>query len=131
MRRDLGNGITVSSAGLGALVGQPAQEEVIRVASEHGLDLSAHRGRQFSPELALNADLILVMDQAQKAACELLVPSTRGRVFLLGHWLPETQREIADPFKQSEMAYRRAHKHILEALGFWMTRLGRNTQRTT
>ncbi len=129
--RDLAPDITVSSAGLGALVGQPVHEEVARVASELGLDLSGHRGRQFSPELALNADLILVMDQAQKAACEFMVPSARGRVFLLGHWLPEARREIADPYQQSEMAFRRTQDHILQALGFWMTRLARKAQRTT
>lgn len=123
LRNSLGPAFTVGSAGLGALVGHPAHEESCRIAEDQGLDLKAHRGRSFSPELALSTDLILVMDLAQKAACEALVPSARGRVFLLGHWLPEPDREIADPIQRGPEAHRLAHQHIQRALQPWLVRL--------
>ena len=123
LRRALGPEVTISSAGLRALVGQPVHEEIQLLAAAAGLDLSAHRGRQFSPIAALKADLILVMDQAQKAACETLVPSTRGRVFLLGQWLPEADRDIPDPIEQGPTAHRQAHDHIQRAIPTWLPRL--------
>ena len=123
LRAALGPGIEVRSAGLEALVGHPAHEESLRLALEHGLDLQAHRGRQFNAEAALDADLILVMDHPQKAACERLLPSARGRVYLLGHWLPPAEQEIADPIQRSAETHRQSCEHIRRALAAWLPRL--------
>jgi len=41
-------GHTVWSAGLGALVGEPADPMSVQIAAEHGLDISAHRAQQVS-----------------------------------------------------------------------------------
>ena len=95
-RRELGARAAVASAGLAALLGEPAHAEAQAWASAHGLDLSAHRGRAFTPDAALAADLILVMDARQKRACEHLVPSVRGRVFLDLHSDAPPVRESAD-----------------------------------
>ncbi|HNX32828.1 MAG TPA: low molecular weight protein-tyrosine-phosphatase [Holophaga sp.] len=119
----LGPHVDVSSAGLAALVGHPAHQETQAILREADLDIRAHRGRQFTPELALRADLILVMDRAQKEACEQLAPSARGRVFLLGHWLPPAEQEIPDPIRRGPEAHRAAHAHILRALASWVPRL--------
>ena len=95
--------------------------------------MSAHRGRQLSLDLILESDLILVMDQAQKQACEAMVPSFRGRVFLLGHWLaPAGQaptgpaiagQDIADPISGGPEAHRLACAHIQGAIQSWLPRL--------
>lgn len=127
LRRCLGQEVVVTSAGLRALVGQPAHEVTQRLALDQGLDLQSHRGRQFSSDLALGADLILVMDQAQKAICEAMVPSARGRVFLLGHWLPEPDREIADPIQRGPEIHRQTHQHIQRAIQPWLIRLSPRT----
>ncbi len=139
LRNALGPTIEVRSAGLGALVAQPAHEETRRLAAELGLDLEAHRGRQLSTALIREADLILVMDQAQKEACESLTPSARGRVFLLGHWLaPKGQgtnarnieiegQEIADPIQGGPGAHRQACDHIQGAIQTWLPRLASRT----
>ena len=37
--------VTVGSAGLGALVGYPADDHAIALMQERGLDISDHRGR--------------------------------------------------------------------------------------
>lgn len=126
LRKALGSSIQVSSAGLDALVGQPAHRETKALMAKDGIDLSditAHLGRQVTVGMALSADLILVMDQAQKAACERLAPSARGRVFLLGHWLPPDQQEIPDPIRGGAEAHRQVHGHIQRALAPWLTRL--------
>src|SRR5512133_3623365 len=123
LRKAVGHHIEVRSAGLRALVGEPAHAETLRLGTELGLDLAAHRGRQLSLDLILASDLVLVMDQAQKQACETLVPSFRGRVFLLGHWLASTGQEIADPISGGPEAHRKACEHIHGAIQSWLPRL--------
>ena len=123
LQRALGPGFRVGSAGLGALVDHPPHEEALRLLAEAGIDFSGHRGRQFTAELALEADLILVMDRAQKAACELRIPSARGRVFLLGHWLPEPRQEIPDPFRRGPEAFRENLNHIDQSVTAWLPKL--------
>lgn len=123
LRSSLGPEVVVESAGLDALEGHPADAEAQRLMAERGLDISAHRGRQLTPDLALAADLILVMDRAQKAACELRIPSARGRVFLLGHWLPEPRQEIPDPFRRGPEAFRENLNHIDQSVTAWLPKL--------
>lgn len=124
LRAGLGDWIQVGSAGLRALVDHPAHEQSERLMAEQGLDLAGHRGRQLTPEMALEADLVLVMDLAQKEACERLAPSARGRVYLLGHWLPAGEQQIADPIGGPPAAHQRACDHIRQAVQPWLARLG-------
>jgi protein-tyrosine phosphatase len=123
LKAQLGPGFEVASAGLAALVGRPAHPEAVRLLAERGLDLSSHRGRQLTPDLALAADLILVMDARQKEACERLVPSARGRVYLLGQWLPAGEQAIDDPVLGPAEAHLRALEHLERALQPWIDRL--------
>lgn len=123
LRREIGEGVAVSSAGLGALLGEPAHAEAQAWASARGMDLSPHRGRAFTPEVALAAELILVMDQGQKRACEHLVPSVRGRVFLLGQWLPQAEQAIPDPIGGAPADHGRAYDLIQRCIGPWAARL--------
>jgi protein-tyrosine phosphatase len=99
--------------------GYPAHPEATRLMDERGLDITGHRSRQVTPDMALAADLILVMDQEEKAWCERLAPSTVGRVFLLGHWLPPGQREIPDPIQRDAAFFRSTLDRMLQALAAW------------
>lgn len=125
LRAALPDWIRVESAGLGALVGHPAAEEAQAVMAEAGHDLSAFRGRQLTGGIAMNADLILVMDREQKDRCERQYPSLKGRVFLLGSWLPGGAREIADPFRRSAEAYREAFDLIQSSVAAWLPHIQR------
>lgn len=125
LRKALDSRIEVRSAGIHALVGEPPHEETRRLGAELGLDLGTHRGRQVTPELAVKADLILVMDRIQKRACEALNPSVRGRVFLLGHWLAPGRPEIPDPVRRSPEVHRVIGGHIQDAVQSWLPRLAR------
>ena len=58
-------GKKIDSAGLGALVGEGANEMAADVAAEHGLSLEGHCAQAFSSSLAMQYDLILVMDQGR------------------------------------------------------------------
>ena len=56
-------GIEVESAGVAAANGQQADERAMRMAKEHGLDLSRHRSRQLTAELLASVDLVVGMEQ--------------------------------------------------------------------
>ena len=118
----------VGSAGLQALAGQPADAEVRRLAQREGVPLDAFRGRQVDAPMILGADLILVMDEVQRQSVSMMFPMARGRVFLLGHWLPKDRREVADPFGLGPEAMASALEHIQEGLATWRLRLDRESR---
>jgi len=130
LKAGLGEGVSIGSAGLIAMEGLPADILARKVMAELGLDISSHRGRQLTGPLALASDLILVMDERQKRDCEQLAPSSRGRVYLLGHWQPASSREIPDPFQKGPEAFRQALEQISHSVADWIPRLVR-TQRST
>jgi protein-tyrosine phosphatase len=68
----------VESAGIAALVGKPADPIAVALMSERGLDLSAHRARQLTPELARRFELVLVMEAGHQREVEAAVPALRG-----------------------------------------------------
>jgi protein-tyrosine phosphatase len=105
--------------------GLPADILARTIMAEAGLDISSHRGRQFTAAMALAADLILVMDERQKRDCERLVPSIRGRVYLLGQWQLASSREIPDPFQKGPQAFHQALEQISRSVADWIPRLVR------
>ena len=55
-------GITVASAGVGALVGKPMDATALAILKENGLDHPTHQARQITREMVHQYDLILTMD---------------------------------------------------------------------
>jgi protein-tyrosine phosphatase len=123
LRAAVGPAVRVESAGLKALVDCPPDPEAERLMKEAGCDISGHRGRQFTVEMAHRADLILVMDALQKEWCTDLAPGTRGRIFLLGHWLSTPPRDILDPFGQDPSVFRRVFEDIHQSVAAWVPHL--------
>jgi len=99
------HGVKVSSAGIAALVGRPADPHAKALLAERGLDLSGHRARQLTPELVQGADLVLVMSTEQQRAVEQLAPAARGRVHRLGRF---GGFDVPDPYRQDRAAFARA-----------------------
>src|SRR5512136_1311836 len=64
----------VSSAGLSALVGRPADESTVALMRERGIDISAHRARQLTPRLVAGSDLVLVMETGHERAVLDIAP---------------------------------------------------------
>src|SRR5512138_1160813 len=74
----------VESAGISALVGRPAEQTAQELMRERGLDISAHRARQLTPELIRSFELVLVMEASQQPEVEAILPTARGRVYRIG-----------------------------------------------
>ncbi len=97
---------TIVSAGLGALVGQPAEPFSVQLMAEQGIDIGAHRAQSVTSALVRSADLILTMDLAQKRHIEQTYPTARGKVFRLG------EADIPDPYRQNMAVFRQTY-HLL------------------
>jgi protein-tyrosine phosphatase len=97
---------TVRSAGLGAMVGYPADPMSIDLMAEQGIDISAHRAQSLTPRMVSEFDLIVTMDLAQKRHIELKYPTARGKVFRLG------AADIADPYRKDMVVFRQTY-HLL------------------
>ena len=115
-------GATVWSAGLAALVGQPADPLSIEVAIAHGLDLSGHRAQQVNAWLCQHAELILVMEQTHQTAVEQQYPLVRGKVFRLGE---HDKADIVDPYRQPLSAFEAAYTDIARGVASWVPRIQR------
>ncbi|HEX7090626.1 MAG TPA: low molecular weight protein arginine phosphatase [Longimicrobiales bacterium] len=115
--------VSVASAGIGAATGAPAAEHALRVAAEHGLDLTGHASRPLTPDTVAWADVILVMGPSHIAAvCEMGGADKVAMVtdFRDGEGLGAP---IADPFGADEEAYRVAYDELEDAIAAVRSRL--------
>ena len=112
--------VVVESAGLGALVNQPASEFSVELMQERGLDISGHRAQQLTPELITRADLILVMESGHRRAIDANEPTARGKLYRLGEW---QDLEIPDPYRQPREAFEETLKLIDKGVADWVERL--------
>ena len=112
--------VVVESAGLGALVDEPASEFSVKLMQERGLNISGHRAQQLTPELVTRADLILVMESGHRRAIDADEPTARGKVYRLGEW---QDIEIPDPYRQPREAYEETLELIDKGVADWAERL--------
>ncbi len=112
--------ITVESAGLGALVGHPADKHAVELMNEQGVDITAHRARQLHPDMVAAADLILVMETGHKTSIDTADVTTRGKVYRLGEW---QDKDIDDPYRQPKTAFADALRDIEDGVADWVARL--------
>jgi protein-tyrosine phosphatase len=112
--------LDVSSAGIGALVGQPADPLARALMVERGLDIEEHRARQLTNSMCQEADLILVMDEEQRLYISQRHPFTRGKLFRLG----EVARvDIPDPYRLGRSAFDEALQLIDAGAAAWAERI--------
>ena len=116
----------IRSAGLGALIGYPADDTAQSLMRDKGTDISEHRAQQVSAELLQWADLVLVMGTGQKQALLESHPHARGKVFLLGHW---TDEEIPDPYQENFEVYQQALDIIERGVQAWTTKIAPEKKR--
>lgn len=115
-------GCRVVSAGLGALVGNPADEAAMALMRERGLDLRAHRAMQITRPMCLHSDIILVMEREQRDRLQRLYPEVCGRVFLVSE---QTGVDVPDPYRQPIDAFRTALTLIEQGVAHWAQRIKR------
>lgn len=114
------DGVTVSSAGLGALVDYPAADHAEVLMAERGLDISGHKARQLTPDLVHASDLILVMETRHKRAIDEEDATALGKVYRLCEW---RGKDIPDPFRQPRKAFEETLLLIEQGVQDWVERI--------
>jgi protein-tyrosine phosphatase len=110
----------VSSAGISALVRQPADETIVELMLERGIVVDSHRAKQLTQQHLRLADLVLVMEKHHLAAVLELDPTARGKTFLLGHW---SNTQIPDPYQRGAQAYAKTLQLIEDGLKTWLKKI--------
>lgn len=111
----------VSSAGIQALVNQPADVLAQEIAQTHGLDLSPHLGRQVEKSVLEEHELVLVMEDHHRDYIRSRFPQVSGKVFLLGKW--EEEMQIPDPYKKSPDFFKEVYSQIDRSVAHWVNRM--------
>src|ERR1700722_10257278 len=103
--------LAVSSAGIDAMVGKPADPSAVKLLLEKNIDISFHRARQLTPQMLIESDLILVMESWQRQAVYDMLASACGKVYSLGHW---SGMEIMDPYQKPLCEFEKALSQIMQ-----------------
>jgi len=117
-----GRGFNISSAGVGAMVGWPADPPACLVATANGLDMSAHRARQLTVELLTANDLVLTLDQSHSNWINSRHPQFRGRVHKILKW--RENKDVEDPYQGPPSAFDTAYRDIELGISDWLKKLG-------
>ena len=102
--------IRVHSAGVGALVDHGIDEMAGQILLDNGIDARAHRARQLSTKMLVEADLILTMDNSLIKNIIHLAPQASGKTFLLSKW--SNGAAVGDPYRKS----REAFEHVFDKI---------------
>lgn len=110
----------IDSAGVGALVGHPADPAALEIMTAQQLDITKHVAKQLDENLAKKADIIFTMSDGQTKWIEERWPFCRGKTFKLGHW---KNKDIADPYKHEMSAFKTAYQDIVDSLEQWVDKI--------
>ena len=111
---------TVRSAGIGAMIGYPAEPFSIQLMQEQGIDINAHRAQSLTSRMVSEADIILVMDQEQKRYIEQKYATSKGKVFRLGEF---GKYDIPDPYRQDLAVFRQTYSLITQGVDALIERI--------
>lgn len=110
----------IDSAGVGALVGHPADPAALEIMAGQEIDITNHVAKQIDENLAKKADLIFTMSDGQTKWIEERWPFCRGKTFKLGHW---SNKDIADPYKLEMSAFQTAYQDIVDGIDQWADKI--------
>ncbi len=114
------HGVVVASAGISAWAGSRASPNAIEAMTEIGCDLGGHESQPLTEPLVRQADVILTMTAAHRAAILAQFPEAGGRVTMLS---PDRQ-DVLDPIGGSLETYRRCAGQIRGHLAARLDTLG-------
>ena len=112
----------VSSAGIIAKDGVPADPNSVQLCEQAGLDLASHKSRHLTAEICAENDLILVMEPQHVRDVAERFPQASGKTMLMGKWIGVD--EIPDPHRQQMEAFEHAYKLLDQACATWVKKLG-------
>lgn len=113
---ELARKFRVGSAGLAAADGEPASRNALEAMRRAGIDLSAHRSRPLTPELAAEARILLGMTGDHLRRIEALFPDQPRQLQLFRSHASEGNPEVPDPFGGNLQEYLETRDALVEAI---------------
>lgn len=120
-RHKLSGRFTVSSAGLGAVIDHAIDPNMQRCLVNAGVTELTHRARQFTVEMAQQADLIMAMEKAHIHQIVQTASHTHGKTMLLGRWA--SNAEVPDPYQRDKAFFTQVYCAIDRYVDEWVLRL--------
>jgi len=111
----------ITSAGLGAVVGNGIEPNAAKVLNDHNYNSNEHAARQIDDQIINNVDLVLVMETTHQQKLMAKYPAASGKIMLLGKW--NNNEQIPDPYKKSVDAFEQSFKQIENNCQFWADKL--------
>jgi len=109
--KELGiGGISVSSAGVGAIDGLPASEGALAVLEEVGIEAASHRARSLTKDIAESADKIYALAKNHLEILEKEFPSVKSKIEML------SKKSVPDPIGLTLEEYRDSMDMIVTAV---------------
>lgn len=91
------------------------------IAARESLKPESHVGRQLTPGMVREFELILVMEQGQKEWIEGRYPQSAGRVFMMSHW--QGGDDIRDPYRLADAVFESVYQQLASCADDWRHRL--------
>lgn len=110
--------VHVDSAGTaGYHVGNPPDPRSIKVAKEHGIDISQQRCRKFTSSDFKAFDVIYAMDKSNYGNIISLAKSDedKQKVRLLLSEIDDKQKEVPDPYYDAQDGFEKVYQMVDEA----------------
>jgi len=126
---DLKAHIEVTSAGTHALHGHHAHEHAVAAMARIGIDISDHRARQITRDIARGTDLILVMEAVQADIVKRLLRWGGNKPRMISEFDSETPvSDIKDPYGDPLEAYQDCIQTLRPCINGLLLWLGKNIQ---
>ena len=116
--------IEISSAGVGAVHGQPPSAHAVEVLRPWGIDISRYRSQPLTESLAERADFIFAMTRAHLETILALFPGAAEKTFLVREFADDSggiDVDVPDPISQSRQIYMLTRDTIFDALPSLLT----------
>ena len=109
----LEDAVCIESAGVHAQPGRPVDPTIVAMLDEMGVELAEKQAMPVMESALRRADIILVMEEAQRRALFYRLPDALSKVFLLSE-LAHRFDEVPDPYGQSAQDYAVMAELVLE-----------------
>ena len=98
----------VSSAGIGAMPGQPPAQHTADILAEKGVDMKGFKSKPVTPEMVEQATHIFTMAGHHLDALEDEFPEAEGKAYLVSEFATEDMlrnQDVMDPFGSPRRYY--------------------------
>lgn len=112
--------LIISSAGVHAMVDDPAQPHSIAVAQEHEIDITNHQARQLTADILNQHELVLVTDETVRKIAMQQHPFAAGKIKKIGNF---RNKEIDDPYQKPKQYFDIMYTDLENCLQDWMQKV--------